>query len=332
MSLLSVENIYKKYLDDAPYVVKDISFDLASGELLSVIGQSGSGKTTILKLIAGLEEIDKGRALFEGKPITGPSENLVPGHSEIKVVFQDFQLMPNHTVFENVAYPLRAFQESFQREQAGEMLELLQLSPFATKKPRELSGGQRQRLAIARALIEEPKVLLLDEPFSSIDVLLKDKIKETLEATLRHTSTAAILVSHDVNDVFPISDKIAVIRNGELLQLDTPKSIYEYPKSAYVAAITGSINLIDDPDFINKTGLGDSKANLVGIRPEYVQLSEGDGIKGKVLHTSYYGSHYRIEVEIGSQCHLFFYMHSNLPSVGSTVTLEIDRNKLLLFE
>ncbi len=232
--MLSVKNLSKSY--SGKIILDKISFSVRKGQILGILGESGSGKTTLLKLVAGLSEPDKGIVKLAGEPIKPPSEKLVAGHANIKLVQQDFQLFPNISVRENIAYPLRMYEKSYIQQRTDDLIALCSLEKIQHQTPKEISGGEKQRTAIAQALADEPKVLLLDEPFSQLDIFNKRKLKAEISTIVKKLKVTCVLVSHDVSDVVSLVNQLIIIRNGKILQSGTPEALLQNPADDYVAA------------------------------------------------------------------------------------------------
>ena len=219
----------------------DVSIDIKKGEFFSLLGPSGCGKTTLLRIIAGFENPDRGVVLLDSKDVVP----LAPDARQVNTVFQNYALFPHLTVFENVAFSLRIRKasEADVRTKVGEYLKLVELEAHASKKPAQLSGGQKQRVAIARALINEPSVLLLDEPLSALDAKLRQHMLIELDAIHDKIGITFIYVTHDQQEALSVSDRIAVMNAGEVLQVGTPQEIYEAPATDFVAKFIGDTNL-----------------------------------------------------------------------------------------
>lgn len=241
-SMLEVRNISKTYPGEDYGAVNQVSLDVKENEIVALVGKSGSGKSTMLQIIAGLMKPDSGQVLFKGEPLEDPEEQLIAGHEKIKVVFQDFQLKPNMTVEENVRYKLLQFDKAYQAERTAELLELCNLIEFAKRKPKELSGGQKQRLSIARALADDPELLLMDEPFSNLDPLTKQELLLELVDIVKSEGLALIFVTHDTRDALLVSNSIAFLADGSLIQNDTTQAVYSKPLTLDVARFFGRLN------------------------------------------------------------------------------------------
>jgi len=225
--------------------LKDVSLEIKKGEFFSLLGPSGCGKTTLLRVIAGFEDPDSGSVTIDGREVSG----LPPDKRHCNTVFQNYALFPHLTVFENVAFPLRIRKvpNRLVKEQVRRHLALVQLESHADKKPSQLSGGQKQRVAIARALINEPSVLLLDEPLSALDAKLRQHMLLELDAIHDQVGITFIYVTHDQAEALSVSDRIAIMDGGRVLQVGSPQQIYENPKSEFVARFIGDTNLFSGP-------------------------------------------------------------------------------------
>ena len=225
-------------------VLSSISFKLNKGEVIGIVGRSGSGKTSLLKIIGGLLDASEGKVTFEDKLVKGPSNQLIPGHPEIQLVNQDFGLDTYHTVQENIALKVLHLPFKEKNEMTEELLDLVELTDLANRKAFELSGGEQQRLAIARALALEPSILLLDEPFAHLDLRLKEKLTNYLIALKEIRSTAVIIVTHNGEEVLELSDKILYLNQGEIVRETTPEDFYYNPLSREEALFFGPINRV----------------------------------------------------------------------------------------
>jgi ABC-type Fe3+/spermidine/putrescine transport system ATPase subunit len=225
-------------------VVNNVSISINSGERLVILGPSGCGKTTLLKAISGFHPILKGSIKFNGQKIIDPREQLVPGHDLIKLVNQDFKLDDYHTVEENIRHRLLQFDKDYLTTRVEELLTLTELSKFKDSKAITLSGGQKQRLAIVRALADEPELLLLDEPFNQLDYHLKHKIESYILAYLTKYSISAILVSHNGEEAMRWADKIAFMKKGKIVRVDSSENFYNNPYNKYEAGFFGKMNTV----------------------------------------------------------------------------------------
>ena len=239
-NILVLDHITKSFGDTN--VLSDISLAIAPGEFITLLGSSGCGKTTTLRIIAGLETPDSGRVILAGCDVT----DAEPNRRDVNTVFQNYALFPHMTVAANIAYSLKLKKESKAaiEKQVDEMLSLVQLEGFDERMPGELSGGQRQRVAIARALVNQPRVLLLDEPLGALDLQLRRQMQIELKRLQKHLGITFIYITHDQEEALNMSDRIAVMRGGVLEQIGTPAQVYDRPKTAYVAQFVGSANIV----------------------------------------------------------------------------------------
>jgi iron(III) transport system ATP-binding protein len=242
--VLQVERLTKRYIRGATPAVNDVSLTVETGEVVAVVGESGCGKTTLLRLLAGLEVPDAGSIRIGDRDVAGGANWISPEQRGIGMVFQDFALFPHMSVAANIAFGLPALSREQRRARVDEMLVLVGLEGFETRFPHQLSGGQQQRIALARALAPQPSLLLLDEPFSNLDTALKRSLRDELADILRHTGTTTILVVHDAEDVLLLADRAAVMRHGHILQVGDPQSIYRHPLNEYVARFFGETNIL----------------------------------------------------------------------------------------
>lgn len=237
--ILRLENIYKSF--DRTQVLKGINLTVEEGEFITLLGSSGCGKTTTLRIIAGLEQADEGKVWLNGEDITGQ----VPNKRNVNTVFQNYALFPHMSVAENIGYGMK-IRKAPKAEIAAKverMLQLVQLEGFGKRMPDQLSGGQRQRVAIARAVINEPGVLLLDEPLGALDLKLRRQMQQELKRIQKQLGITFIYITHDQEEAINMSDRIAVMREGRFEQIGTPNEIYYQPRTSYVAGFVGDANI-----------------------------------------------------------------------------------------
>ncbi len=240
--MIQIKNISLCYADKL--VVKNINLSLKKAQRLVIVGASGCGKTTLLKAIAGFHPINKGQIIFNDEPIKDPTEQLVPGHSKIKLVNQDFALSDYHTVEENIKLRLLQYDKQYLKQRIDELLKITELTPFKQHKAVELSGGQKQRLAIARALADEPELLLLDEPFNQLDYHLKNKIENyILNYTQKH-QISVVLVTHNGEEAMRWANQVAFMKKGKIVRIDSSENFYNQPSNKYEANFFGQLNTI----------------------------------------------------------------------------------------
>jgi putative spermidine/putrescine transport system ATP-binding protein len=284
--------------------VDAVDLEIRDGEFFSMLGPSGSGKTTCLRMIAGFDRPTAGKIYLYGQDVS----NLPPYERDVNTVFQDYALFPHMNVGENIAYGLmiKKVAKPERERRVSEMLDLVQLSGFAGRKPSQLSGGQRQRVALARALINHPKVLLLDEPLGALDLKLRQQMQVELKAIQKRVGITFIFVTHDQEEALTMSDRIAVFNQGQIEQIGAPSDIYERPATAFVAGFVGTSNLIKGAVAQRITG----SEQMFSIRPEKILLgaansaagSDTYSIAGTVRDVVYLGlyTRYLVEIEGGS--------------------------------
>ena len=337
---LSVINIDKNYADVKALV--DVTLDVHEGEFFTLLGPSGCGKTTLLRIIAGLELPDTGQVLLGGQNITA----LPATKRQVNTVFQSYALFPHLSIFENVAFGLRSrkFPQNEVQTRVARRLEMLGLEEMADRFPHQLSGGQQQRVALARALVNEPDVLLLDEPMSALDARLRAQVQVELRRLQRKLSQTFILVTHDQAEALVVSDRIAVMSAGKIVQFGTPKEVYEQPRTRFVAEFLGAANLIEgrgsdggvetDLGFLDLTGSPQWAQGTVAIRPERIRIAgcepEKNGVKAKVTEAIYRGTNVDLWLEPGP-------LRVRTPAqrefeVGDQVWLELPREGLVILD
>ena len=328
-SVLSVYQLTKQYQESSPTGLQPVSFELVEGQTLGIVGESGSGKTTLLRLVGGLLEPDAGTILLDDQPVTGPAHNLVPGHPDIKMVFQDFALAPKLTVYDNVARILRAYSPDYRRIRTEELLHRFLLTGLARQYPATLSGGEKQRVALARAIAEEPRVLLMDEPFSQVDAPTKYHLLRETGALLAETASTTLFVTHDVRDALALSDRILVLRQGKVVQIGSPQQIYEQPATPYVARL-GKCNIL--PVSVLRSLLPDfSSDGTVGIRPEHIhRTTEGKGLLATVVRNAYQGGYYEATVRLGE--HTLLLYHPQPLEAGKEILIDVETERVMRFE
>ena len=226
--MLELKNVKKSY--DGTVVLKNISLDIGEGEIVSILGPSGCGKTTLLNLILGIVDADGGRIIFNGEDLTD-----VPMEKRgFNIVFQDYALFPNLNVYQNITYGLRNKPEISSKEEVEELIRLLGLEEHLTKRIGQLSGGQKQRVALARTMVMKPKILLLDEPLSALDGVIKESIKDRIRTIAKEYNLTTIIVTHDPEEALTLSDRVMIINDGEIAQFGRPEEIIERPENKFV--------------------------------------------------------------------------------------------------
>ena len=311
---LKVKNLVKHYSTEFP-IIKDLSFSVDKGELISFLGESGSGKTTFLKCLAGLEKINSGYVELNGKVLNDNIKFESPQKRKIGFVFQDYPLFPHLTLKENIIFNL---EKKFNKNLES-ILKLTGLKFLLERYPHELSGGEQQRACIARALIREPDLLLLDEPFSNLDTTIKDSMREEIYRIIKKTKTTTILVTHDIKDALNISDRILIFKAGILQQYADPVKTYCEPANCYCAEILGDMNKI----FIEK--------ETYYVRPENVNLvDKKSSYKVSVEKCFFQGKEYKIK---GRQKNEIWHFFSKKPlKENEDVYVDFGKKDLMYFD
>lgn len=264
MPAVRLHNISRNF--DGVRAVDNVSLDVAEGEFFAMLGPSGSGKTTCLRLIGGFERPDVGQISIFGQQ----SENLPAYRRPVNTVFQDYALFPHMNVLENVSYGLllKGVNRPEREKRAREALEMMRLSGTEKRRIGQLSGGQRQRMALARALVNKPKVLLLDEPLGALDLKLREQMQEELKTLQQSLKITFIFVTHDQTEALSLADRVAVFNEGKVVQVGTPEEVYRAPRNKFVASFVGSSNLLPP----SSPHAGNVQKNWASIRPERIQL------------------------------------------------------------
>lgn len=306
-SIVSLKNVEKWFGEN--HVVKNMNLEIQEGEFLTLLGPSGCGKTTTLRMIAGFEDASSGTIEVQGVRV----EEMEPFQRDVNTVFQNYSLFPHMTVFENVAYgpSIKKIPKEQIKKSVSEMLELVQMSGYESRKPDELSGGQKQRVAIARALINQPRVLLLDEPLGALDMKLRRQMQIELKRLQKKLGITFVYVTHDQEEAMTMSDRIAVMSDGLILQIDNPVEIYEKPKSRFVADFIGESNIFEGKIKTMEDGILHAECKqgdcllygkgfeagediFISVRPEYLMLSkekqEGFSLKAKIIDYVFMGT------------------------------------------
>jgi iron(III) transport system ATP-binding protein len=300
LGILNVENLSKKYSGASSYAVRDITFEIERGELLGLIGESGCGKTTLLRLITGFDIPSYGQVRIGAQTMVSDSSCLPPEQRGVGMVFQGCALFPHLNVRQNLCFGLTGWTKPTRDQRIEELLELICLAGHDKRFPHELSGGEQQRVALARALAPRPAIILLDEPFSNLDDALRKQMRFEVKRILTETDSTAILVSHDTDDAFSIADRIAIMKDGEIQQIDAPEAIYSKPANPYVANLFGTTNILNPADLsrevempvtLANNGNGRQNGTLLAIRPDhFVVTDQCEGsICAEVLEIVFHG-------------------------------------------
>ena len=333
MALLELKGITAGYGQNV--ILRDFNLNVERGEFVSLLGSSGCGKTTTLRIIGGFETPDKGQVLFDGKDITA----LPPNERDLNTVFQKYALFPHMSIAENIAFGLKIRKKSkaYINDKIKYALKLVNLEGYENRSPALLSGGQQQRIAIARAIVNEPKVLLLDEPLGALDLKLRQDMQYELIRLKNELGITFVYVTHDQEEALTMSDTIVVMNQGYIQQIGTPEDIYNEPQNAFVADFIGDSNILDGIMIEDRlveilgakfecvdVGFGKNKPVDVVIRPEDIDLvkPEEGTIHGRVTHLIFKGVHYEMEVAVNG---FELLVHStDLFPVGQEVGIHVD--------
>lgn len=321
--ILTVTGLSKRFSKQGVPVVNNMTFEVQAGEIFALLGPSGCGKTTSLRLIAGFEKADAGTITLADQPLVRPHVHVSPEKRGVGIVFQDYALFPHLTVLQNVMFGLRGLPAAQREATAQAALELVGLERFSGRRPDQLSGGQQQRVAIARSLAPKPKLLLLDEPFSNLDALLRQGTRQEIRSVLKKAGMSAVLVTHDQEEALSFADRVAVMRNGHIEQIGTPEDIYYQPRTLFVAQFLGRTNLLlsqangleaDTPLCrltINRRAQG---AVLLSLRPEHLTLDtpENAGCQGTVVSRAFKGHDITYTVDVEGTSYLV-HTHNRMP-------------------
>lgn len=329
--LLSLSCLSKRYDDGAMPVVNGLSMGVERGELFALLGPSGCGKTTALRMIAGFLKPDRGTITLEGRVLSGEGAHVPPEKRGLGYVFQDHALFPHLTVARNVAFGLRGRPKAERADRMQEVIKLVGLTGMESRLPHALSGGQQQRVALARALAPAPRLLLLDEPFSTLDALLRQEMRARVREILKAEGITALLVTHDQEEALVFADRVAVMQSGRIEQVGTPEAIYHAPRTLFVAQFLGQTNLVltQACGDVAETPIGRLRLHreaegtvLVAIRPEHLALTREpghpDAREGVVMDRAFKGHDITYRVQLDAvDC--LVHTHNREPfSVGET--------------
>lgn len=323
MAELKLEKLSKVFGDQT--VVRDINLTIPQGAFTALLGPSGCGKTTTLRILAGLEQLSGGRLLLGNKLLADSITHTPPELRDMGMVFQSYALWPHMTVAENVGYPLklRKVKGAARQKQVMEALDVVELGAYADRSPQELSGGQRQRVALARCLVSEPKVVLLDEPLANLDRHLRATMEQTFRDFHRRTGATFVYVTHDQAEAMALASHIAVMHKGELMQWGTPQDLYLRPQNSWVASFIGKGSILSlttpaDRQYLDSQVLHNSFAGQtpyaqqpVLVRPEHVQVTD-TGLNARVEGCIYQGERYLIDLRLPDGQQLTAFHHASL--------------------
>ncbi len=343
-ALIEVKNIECKYRQHT--IVKDLSLHVNQGSLVCLLGPSGCGKTTVLRAIAGFEPVHHGTIHINDQEVSRPGFTLVPEKRQLGMVFQDYALFPHMTVLENISFGLRKLGKTEQQATAREMLSVVGMNEYGERYPHELSGGQQQRIALARALAPHPKAILLDEPFSNLDVEMRKRLSSEVRNILKNRGITGIMVTHDQDEAFALGDSVGVMKDGRILQWDTPFNLYHEPADRFVADFIGQGVFIDGvmvtPNQI-RTEFGivnadraynwpEESAVEILLRPDDVVYDPEGSLQGKITEKAFKGAEimYTLQLDTGTKILSLFPSHEDF-MVGDKVNIRMDIQHVVAF-
>jgi iron(III) transport system ATP-binding protein len=333
--------------DGLQMVMQDLSLEIGKGEIVSLLGPSGCGKTTVLRAIAGFQPVQAGRIVLMQREVSSPTVHVPPERRKIGMVFQDYALFPHLDVAGNIAFGVQTLPLAQRQRRVAEMLELVGLSPFAHRSPHELSGGQQQRVALARALAPEPALLLMDEPFSNLDITLREKLAIEVRDLLRETGTTAIIVTHDQQEAFAVADRIAVLAEGRLQQWGTAMDLYHRPVNPFVAGFIGEgvmvTGRIDAQGFLQNV-LGTFPCDTAGlsrrpgatarmlVRPDDIQHDDDSPLKAQVVSKAFRGAQFLYTLVLpGGQPLLSLVPSHHDHAIGEMIGIRMEIDHIICF-
>ncbi|RFN59229.1 ABC transporter ATP-binding protein [Marixanthomonas ophiurae] len=303
---------------DSKTILQNINFELKRGNHLAVLGESGCGKSTLLHIVYGLLHVENGSVLWENEKLKGPSHTLIPGEPFMKLVAQDLNVMPFTTVRENIAEHLPRLNPNEESDRVNTLLKVVDLEAFANRKVKNLSGGQKQRVALAKALAKAPKLLLLDEPFSSIDTFRKNKLRRSLFRYLKEENISCITATHDAEEALAFSDELLLLKEGEMERFGKPETIYNSLETEYQAGFFGDVTVL--PSQVNS-----SEKRILLPHQLIVSLKETN-LKVQIKKSFFKGSHYLIEA-VYKELPVFFNHFESIEN-GKTIPLKVKPHKI----
>ncbi len=315
--IVTIENLHKRFCKGSICVANEVTFSIQEGEIFTILGRSGSGKTTLLRMLSGLETPDSGTICIGDKVVFDAKTNLPPNQRDIAIVFQNYALLPHLNIAQNIAFGSKA-----SKDEVLAVMQKTKIDALSSKYPHEISGGQQQRVALARAILDKPKILLLDEPLSNIDTELRAILRAELKEMIKLFGITALFITHDKEDAFYLSDRIAIMDGGDILQIGTPKEIYNHPTSLYCANFLGKMNLLP------KRFMHGEKE--VYCRLDAVRLGSHFEHKARMSEIVFYGNFYEVTLECENET-LMAYSFDDSLNVGDTIGFEIDASRLIRF-
>lgn len=303
--------------------VNGLSFEIQEGKITAIVGESGSGKSTLLRLIYGLLEPDGGEVRYRGAKVPNPREKLIPGHDAMRMVSQGFDDLNTYAnVWDNVASQLSNTDLEVKYRETERVLGRLRIAPLAEQRVADLSGGEKQRVAISRALINKPEVLLMDEPFNQIDASFRERLQQDIRAIVAETGLTVVLVSHDPTEVLSMADELLVLKDGRLVAAASPQTLYQAPPDTYTARLLARSNILTKEQALE---LGIATNAIAAVHPEWLSLRENPASPFEILDIRFKG--FYEEVTVGNGRMALHVIHQNIGAycVGVKVTIQVDR-------
>ncbi|WP_459212344.1 ABC transporter ATP-binding protein [Aquimarina rhabdastrellae] len=329
MNLLEVTTLSKSFDQGKTMALDQVSFTIKQGKVIAIVGESGSAKTTLIRLISGLETPDYGVIKLKGEVISSLETMVPPEKRNVGLVFQDYALFPHLTVAANVGYGIK--DKTMKEARIAEVLNLVGLAGYEKRYPHQLSGGQQQRVALARAIAPQPELLILDEPFSNLDTMLREQLRNEIFEIIKKTAITAIFVTHDTEDALAVSDRIMVLKKGKLIQKDKAKALYKKPDTPYVASLFGTIielknNVLEEFGFTPET----NKHYALRAQDIKIEKTTKYQLEVQLKRVQFMGEYYQIEVitSNGNQ----FMIHAPKKYKQETLTIGFNPKNLLVFE
>lgn len=328
--ILEVNNLTKSFDQGKSYALKNLNFHIDRGHICAVVGESGSGKTTLIRLIAGLENPDQGKIILNNHLVSSLKKVVAPEKRNIGMVFQEYALFPHLNVMDNVIYGLNKSKNK--KERAQEVINLVGLTNFEKRYPHELSGGQQQRVALARALAPKPSLLILDEPFSNLDAMMRHQLRNEVFNIIKKTGVTAIFVTHDTQDALAVADEILILQNGQLVQKDEASKLYNQPQSIYVASLFG--NTVQLNKGLKKAFRCPLKEDCChAIRNENITINASDCeyvTEATILKRTFLGTHSQLLLKLENGENLT--VVTNEAVLGDTLKIGFNSKDVLQFD